>query len=229
MQVQQQPNLNMGQSLRSTANETKANKTENVEVRSNTPDALQKEDRLKSTSTETTYMKVLSRVEHLIQEKKLEDHAIDTFTNAIDHRIQNLSEKEQKVLLALEEVKALEVENIEQLFSNIGKELKAEETPEKALALLKHPKFVELMNPEKSPKTYSPQEIKGSSVPTQTTVESHQGDAEKVSSNSINTTGAESMVEEVGSNQNKTNSIPQAYTKSAPPDDAGSNSTKITT
>lgn len=229
MQVQQQPTLNTGQSLRSSANETQVNKTENAEVRSNTPETLQKEDGLKSTATENTYMKVLSRVEHLIQEKKLEDHAIDTFTNAIHHRLQNLSEKEHKVLLALQEVKALEVENIEQLFTNIGKELKAEETPEKALALLKHPKFVELMNPEKSPKTYSPQEIKGNSVPTQTSVASHQADAEKVSSNSTNTRKAESMVEGTDSNQNKTNSIPQAYTKSTQSDNAGSNPTKITT
>ena len=224
MQVQKQATPpNTGKPLSSTANEMKASKAENPKAIAQPAESKAKDSTSQASSAETTYMRVVSRLEHLVQENKLQDGAIDTFTNAVKNRINRLNQREQKAILALEEVKALEVKNIQELYTAIGKELKSDDSPEKIMTLLKDTKFAEFMNSDQSAKTYSPQLV-ANSAKIATKVESSDAEVRKEKESSVTQTiekeatsehkSADTVESKLNRQQGQTKSVPEAYQNS---------------
>ena len=60
------------------------------------------------------YLKVLSRVENLLIQKKLPDAAIEGFAGAVKKQIDAMSETDRQMLMKLPELKILELDNLYQ-------------------------------------------------------------------------------------------------------------------
>ena len=103
------------------------------------------------------YLKVLSRIENLIFQKKLPDAAVDGFIGAIKNQIDMIGEVDRKILLKLPEAEGIELKNMEELPGIIKDNIRNEEELPRLLKFLKLPKFAELMQSEsaKVSKTYS--------------------------------------------------------------------------
>ena len=108
------------------------------------------------------YLKVLSRIENLLLQKKLPDAAIDGFIGAIRNQIELMLEADRDMLLKLPEAKGIELNNIEQLPDMIKDSIRNEEELPSLFKFLKLPKFAELMQAERAnvSKTYSAQSKK---------------------------------------------------------------------
>jgi len=105
------------------------------------------------------YLKVLSRIENLIAQKKLPDAAIDGFIGAIRNQIELIGEVERNMLLKLPEAEEIELKNIDQLPEIIKENIRNKEELPSLFKFLKLPKFAELMQEESAnvSKTYSAQ------------------------------------------------------------------------
>lgn len=117
----------------------------------------------KSQTKENTsiYLKVISRLESKLVEKKLPEGAIENFSKAVETRLDELTEQQKQLILQLEEFKALKVDKTEKLPEIIQKGLEDEKKADDILKLLKNPKFAELMDrkADQQSKTYSPQNM----------------------------------------------------------------------
>ncbi len=111
------------------------------------------------TENTSSYLKVLSRLENMLEKEDMPEKALEVFANAVKKRLDDAKEPDKKGVINLPEAKALELEKLDQVPEKIQESLKNKEGSEKLLSLLKHPKFVELMKDpqEQAPKTYGPQ------------------------------------------------------------------------
>ena len=123
---------------------------------------IKKEDILGDANTlernETSqYLKVLSRIENLIIQEKLPDAAIDGFVGAVKKQLNELTEKEIKMLMKIPAVSQLGIQSLDELTNIIKNEIKDPSKNSALLSLLRDPKFADLMQSKSntSPKTYS--------------------------------------------------------------------------
>lgn len=135
---------------KTTAKEANISKTENTEGK-------------KTDEQTSAYLKVVSRIENTLkkEEGELPEVAVEGFANAVKTRLEDLSDDEKKTIFKLKEIKPLKLEDIEQLPDKIKTSLKDKKSADTILALLKQPKFAELMdsNSKNPPKTYSPKNV----------------------------------------------------------------------
>ena len=118
------------------------------------------------------YLKVLSRVENLLLQKKLPDAAIEGFVGAVKNQMDSLGEEDRQIILKLTESTELDLKNLDDLPNMIKENLRNDEEVAKLFKFLKLPKFAELMQTEVKnvSKTYSAQpsqyksEIKSSEI-----------------------------------------------------------------
>ena len=145
----------------------KSGKPATAEQKNATTDKIAESSQQKSTEQTSTYLKVLSRLENMIQKDELPDMALESFTKAVTSRLEEASAQDKKVVLNSEEAKALEIENTDDIPELIEEGLEDEDQAEKIFALLKQPKFVELMNGKENqdPQTYN---ANGKSAPEKT-------------------------------------------------------------
>ncbi len=103
------------------------------------------------------YLKVLSRVENLLLQKKLPDAAIEGFVGAIRNQIELMAEEEKRMLVTLPEAENLDLKKIENLPELILENIRNQEKLPSLLKFLKLPKFAELMQTDSKNnyKTYS--------------------------------------------------------------------------
>lgn len=100
----------------------------------------------KGSDEKSMYLKVVSRLENLLQKEALPEKALKGFMKAVNARLQAAAAPDKKMVLNTPEAKALEIGKIEDFSEKIKEGLEGEENSSKVLALLKQPKFVELMN-----------------------------------------------------------------------------------
>lgn len=100
---------------------------------------------------QTMYLKVLSRLENMIQKGELPEKALEGFLKAVNARLKEASAQDKKVVLSTPEAKALEIMKFEDFSEKIQAGLEEQESSSKTLALLKQPKFVEIMNGQENP------------------------------------------------------------------------------
>ena len=131
-----------------------SNNSSNVKTLEN--DTLAKDAERNETSQ---YLKVLSRIENLLLQKKLPDAAVDGFIGAIRNQIELMGEVDKNMLLKLPEADGIELKNIDQLPEIIKNNIRNEEELPRLFKFLKLPKFAELMEKESAivNKTYSAQ------------------------------------------------------------------------
>ncbi|MBF0349500.1 MAG: hypothetical protein HQM11_00620 [SAR324 cluster bacterium] len=121
-----------------------------------------KDGTLESDKEKTSvYLKVVSRLESMIKKGDLSETSLKGFSKAVQTRLEEMKENDKKTLSMLEEFKALKLEGLEKIPEFLEKNMKNPQNAEKILALLKHPKFAELMDAkrEQPPQTYSPQSL----------------------------------------------------------------------
>ena len=105
------------------------------------------------------YLKVLSRIENLLIQKKLPDAAIDGFVGAVKKQLEAMSEVDSQMLLKLPEAVELELKNVDELPELIKNEIRDQSKTSGLLELLRQPKFVDLMRTDSKPpaQTYTAQ------------------------------------------------------------------------
>ena len=109
-----------------------------------------------SSNQTSEYLKVLSRLEGMLEEGNVPEVALTGFAGAIRKKLSGLGEPQKAALLRMPEVKALAVETLEQLPEAIKEQMQDKDTRPVVMKLLKHPKFSELMRDEPAPNTYTP-------------------------------------------------------------------------
>ena len=105
------------------------------------------------------YLKVLSRVENLLIQKKLPDSAIEGFAGAVKKQIDAMSEADRQMLLKLPEMKTLELNDLDDIPEMIKNNIKNEEKNTALIKFLRLQEFADLMRTDNKPtlKTYSAQ------------------------------------------------------------------------
>ncbi|MGK5092803.1 hypothetical protein WDW89_12410 [Deltaproteobacteria bacterium TL4] len=109
----------------------------------------------------SVYLKVVSRLEGFMEQGELPTKAIEGFTKAIRKRLEDLGEQDKKTIANLPEFKQSGAESLDKLPDFLEKKLNHRELDEAVLALLKQPKFAELMGakPTSQTSTYSPKDM----------------------------------------------------------------------
>ena len=109
------------------------------------------------------YLKVLTRIEGLLNKDALPEVAIKGFVGAVKKQLNQLSLSEKQGLMKLPEIKALDLKNLEEIPEKIEETLADTDSAKDLLKLLKNPRFASLMNSEdKEPSTgtYKPTALK---------------------------------------------------------------------
>ena len=103
------------------------------------------------------YLKVLSRVENLLIQKKLPDAAIEGFAGAVKNQIDAMTDSERQMLMKLPELKMLELYDLDDVPEMIKNDIRNEEKNTVLLKLLRVPEFADLMRTDNKPtaKTYN--------------------------------------------------------------------------
>ena len=100
----------------------------------------------KDSQEQSTYLKVVSRLEHMLQKEALPEKALKGFLKAVNARLESATAHDKKMVLNTPEAKALEIVKVAEFVEKIEEGLEAQENVPKVLALLKQPKFIEMMN-----------------------------------------------------------------------------------
>ncbi len=105
------------------------------------------------------YLKVLSRIENLLIQKKLPDAAIEGFAGAVKKQIDAMSEADRQIILKLPELKTLELDDLDDIPEMIKNDIKNEDKNTALLKFLRLQEFADLMRTDNkpTPKTYSAQ------------------------------------------------------------------------
>ncbi len=158
MQVQNTVVSTKDQANASHNKEVKTGKVDQAEQQKKSIEKVAASTEQKTAEQTSMYLKVLSRLENMIKKEELPEKALEGFTKAIAVRLEEAKESDRKLIAGLAEAKAFEVKTASEIPEKIQEGLEDKETATKVFALLKHPKFVELMEKknEQSSKTYGP-------------------------------------------------------------------------
>ena len=77
------------------------------------------------------YLKVLSRLENMIQKDELPEKALDGFMKAVKARLEEASAQDKKMVLSTPEAKALEIMKVEEFAEKIEDGLEDADTAPK--------------------------------------------------------------------------------------------------
>ena len=97
------------------------------------------------------YLKVLTRIENLLIQKKLPDAAIEGFVGAVKKQLEAITESDRQMLLKLPEAVKLTLNNVHDLPVLIKNEIRDQSKTPTLLRLLRHPKFADLMRTDSKP------------------------------------------------------------------------------
>ena len=97
------------------------------------------------------YLKVLTRIENLLIQKKLPDAAIEGFVGAVKKQLEAITESDRQMLLKLPEAVKLTLNNVHDLPELIKNEIRDQSKTQTLLRLLRHPKFADLMRTDSKP------------------------------------------------------------------------------
>jgi len=97
------------------------------------------------------YLKVLTRIENLLIQKKLPDAAIEGFVGAVKKQLEAITESDRQMLLKLPEAVKLTLNNVHDLPGLIKNEIRDQSKTPTLLKLLRHPKFADLMRTDSKP------------------------------------------------------------------------------
>ncbi len=97
------------------------------------------------------YLKVLTRIENLLIQKKLPDAAIEGFVGAVKKQLEAITESDRQMLLKLPEAVKLTLNNVHDLPGLIKNEIRDQSKTPTLLKLLRHPKFADLMRTDNKP------------------------------------------------------------------------------
>ena len=105
------------------------------------------------------YLKVLSRVENLLIQKKLPDAAIEGFAGAVKKQIDAMTEADRQMLMKLPELKLLELDDLDDIPEMIKNDIRNEDKNTALLKFLRIPEFADFMRTDNkpAPKTYTAQ------------------------------------------------------------------------
>ena len=115
------------------------------------------------------YLKVLTRIENLLIQKKLPDAAIEGFVGAVKKQLEAITESDRQMLLKLPEAVKLTLNNVHDLPGLIKNEIRDQSKTPTLLRLLRHPIFADLMRTYSKP---APQIYTANSVQSSVTTES---------------------------------------------------------
>ncbi|MBF0288492.1 MAG: hypothetical protein HQM14_11805 [SAR324 cluster bacterium] len=158
MQVQNTVVSTKDQAAASLNKEVKTGKSVQAEQNKNGPEKAASLTDQKAEEQTSAYLKVLSRLENLINKDELPEKALEGFTKALAVRLEEAKEDDRKLIAGLPEAKAFEIKTANEIPGKIQESLEDKDTAAKAFALLKNPKFVELMEKkeDQSSSTYGP-------------------------------------------------------------------------
>jgi hypothetical protein len=103
-----------------------------------------------SITVRRSYVMVVSSYEKVAQKQLLTDEAAEQFGQTLQHRIDTLNQSALREIQELPDFKRLELEDISELGEAVAEGMADEEKSLSVFALLKNPRFAELMEPKES-------------------------------------------------------------------------------
>ncbi|MEE8555047.1 MAG: hypothetical protein V3T00_04250 [bacterium] len=112
-----------------------------------------------TSSSPSTYMLLISRVENMIRRNALEQATVDELREHLARNLGTVPESTRQTVRNLREYVSLGVENIAQLADSVIRNLREPGRAQAALALLKQPTFVAIMRNEQRMSLYGPRGV----------------------------------------------------------------------